>query len=337
MPSFDPVPSSTPKSSCGRGRFFLGLSICAGILATVSFLFVRLADRTHPELPKGESSRQTEELNWLDCRDQKGVAPEVVRRTQQVLAEDLDVPVEVTVDLGEGVGMPFVLIPPGMFVMGAPFLFDEDATETERPRHNVTLTRPFYIGKCEVTQEQYVTLTGKPNPSRFRDDAKSPQYPVESVTLHEAKEACDRLAEKELPGRFRRVGLPTEAQWEYVCRAGTTTVYSFGDRWKASLANAEQANRHPLPVGSFPPNAFGIHDMHGNVLERCADGWLDDAYKRKTYTDPFVALAVDSKLNVIRGGSWDDPARMNRSTSRDWMKTDRRSETTGFRMVLLFE
>src|SRR5262249_14127530 len=197
--------------------------------------------------------------------------------------------------LFNSVGMQLALIPPGTFLMGAPA--DEPGHfPNETPQHEVTLTRPFYLGLYPVTQRQYWTVTGT-DPSHFdsRNDG-GPNHPVEGVTWEDAVEFCRLLSFKEREaGRVYR--LPTEAEWEYACRAGSTTPFAFGPG--ASSTQANFSGDHPYEegapgpylqstsaVGSYEPNAWGLYDMHGNVWEWCADWYRPDYYASSPAVDP---------------------------------------------------
>jgi len=197
--------------------------------------------------------------------------PQRAGQYQQAWGDSLGVPINTT----NSIGMRLVLIPPGEFQMGSP-AGDGVASSDEKPHHNVRITKPFYLGVCEVTQEQYERVMAQ-NPSRFKGD---PQRPVGYVSWTGAAEFCRKLSEKE--GVTYR--LPTEAEWEYACRAGTTTRYCFGDD-EASLGEyAWYGSVGRYPVGEKTPNAWGLCDMHGNVWEWCAD-WYDADYYAKRRED----------------------------------------------------
>ena len=205
-------------------------------------------------------------------------------------------PAELTLDLGGGVTMKMVLIRPGKFMMGSP--------ETEKGRfdhevqHEVTISKPFYMGVTEVTQAQYEAVMGT-NPSHFKGATK----PVEPVSWNDAAEFCKKLSEK----TRQAVRLPTEAEWEYACRAGTQTAFSFGDDPSALGDYAwwdGNSGKTPHPVGQKKPNAWGLYDMHGNVWEWCAD-WYEGLQKGPV-TDP-SGPATDNGVRgsrVLRGGAW---------------------------------
>jgi formylglycine-generating enzyme required for sulfatase activity len=204
-------------------------------------------------------------------------------------------------------GIKFALIPAGEFTMGSPE--DEEdrppmigsVKNVEEMQHTVRITRPFYMSICEVTQEQYEAVMGT-NPSQYspqgthKDRVKNrdtKQFPVENVRWFEANEFCKRISAME--GKICR--LPTEAEWEYACRAGTTTVFSFGDTFDGTQANIDGAYPRgierkgnplwgPTTVGAYKPNAFGLYDMHGNVWEWCSDLSASGYYAFAQRDDP---------------------------------------------------
>jgi formylglycine-generating enzyme required for sulfatase activity len=204
------------------------------------------------------------------------------------------IPATLTLDLGNDVMMRLVLIRPGTFMMGSPNS-EQGREPKENPQHEVVITRPFYMGVTEVTQAQHEAVMGM-NPSQF----KGPTNPVESVSWEDVVEFCRKLSEK----TRRTVRLPTEAEWEYACRAGSKTRFSFGDSdsvlgeyawWGRSNSGGKTH-----PVGQKRPNAWGLYDMHGNVWEWCADRY--GPYSSETSVDP--QGATSGGLRVMRGGSW---------------------------------
>ena len=210
------------------------------------------------------------------------------------------------VDLGKDVKLEMVLIPAGKFKMGGP---GKD--------HERTLTKPFYIGKHEITQEQWEAVMGS-NPSK----TKGAKLPVTDVSWEDCQEFIKKLNEK-TDGGFR---LPTEAEWEYACRAGTTTTYSFGEEITPKDANYEDSKiGKPVAVGSYKPNAFGLHDMHGNVAE-----WCEDWYGK--YTTP---MGVPMGLyRVFRGGIFYNGESAARSSGRsNEVSPSRQYVGVGFRLV----
>ncbi|MCG3173235.1 MAG: Hercynine oxygenase [Myxococcota bacterium] len=224
-----------------------------------------------------------------------------------------------SLDLGGGVTLDLILIRPGTFVMGS-----EERGPNEKPVHKVTISRPFYMGKFEVTQRQWEAVMGN-NPSKF----KGADNPVDSVSWNDATEFCAKLAQK----TGKRVVLPTEAQWEYACRAETTTDFYTGDGNQA-LADAGwyEANSggKTQPVGKKKPNAWGLHDMHGNVWEWCADRY--GTYGADESTDPKGPASGNSR--VLRGGSWNNDAQFCRSAYRNGYAPDLRNYGFGFRVSL---
>ncbi|MGH7945782.1 MAG: formylglycine-generating enzyme family protein [Opitutaceae bacterium] len=215
-----------------------------------------------------------------------------------------------SIDLGGGVTIELVLIQPGTFMMGS---------DKEKPIHQVTLTQPFYLGKFEVTQEQWQSVMGS-NPSLF----KGPKLPVANVSWDDCQNFLTKLQEK----TGRKFTLPTEAQWEYACRAGTTTDYSFGDA-ESGLAehgwySGNSAPPKTHPVGEKKPNPWGLYDMHGNAWEWCADRY--GKYSGGAMTDP--AGAASGATRVYRGGSWSHVAPFCGSADRD-------GNLPGFRFLYL--
>jgi formylglycine-generating enzyme required for sulfatase activity/tetratricopeptide (TPR) repeat protein len=227
-------------------------------------------------------------------------------------------------------GMKFAWIPPGTFLMGGA-ADDPDRLDNETP-HRVTLTSGFWMGVHPVTQAQWRTLMGV-NPSCFQDDAR----PVEMVSWDDCREFLRRLSRSD--GRTYR--LPTEAEWEYACRAGTTTPFSFGATLRSESANYDPAvgsgskagGGQTTAVGSFAANAWGLFDMHGNVWEWCAD-WYDE-YDPSAATDPQGPRFGTAR--VLRGGSWGSKARGCRAACRNGGTPGLRNNAWGFRVVLQAE
>ena len=222
------------------------------------------------------------------------------------------------VEMENSIGMKLRMIPAGTFTMG-------EGTDA----HEVTLTKPFKMGVHEVTQAQYEQVTGS-NPSKF----KGADNPVEQVTWDQAVEFCRKLSElpaEKAAGNVYR--LPTEAEWAYACRAGTTTKFSFGDD-DSELGDyawySENSAKKTHPVGSKLPNAWGLYDMHGNVFEWCQD-W-SDAYPSGAVTDPTAPASGSDR--VLRGGSWNNSAEICRSAFRRRNAPSFRNYSFGFRVCL---
>jgi formylglycine-generating enzyme required for sulfatase activity len=245
-------------------------------------------------------------------------------------------------------GIKLKLIPAGKFLMGSNKADDADAFDNEQPRHEVRLTRSFYLGVTEVTQGQYRTITGE-SPSNFKG---SDDLPVEQVSWFDAVKYCNALGVKEgLPLYYRIDGdsvtvpdakgpgyrLPTEAEWEYACRGGRSTRYSFGDDAAdlgSSAWSSENSGSKTHPVGEKRPNAFGLYDMHGNVYEWCQDWYDKDYYAQSPLQDP--PGPVPASVRVFRGGCWILYPRLCRSAYRSgYSPAFRFNDGLGFRLALV--
>ncbi|ACC85059.1 SUMF1/EgtB/PvdO family nonheme iron enzyme [Nostoc punctiforme] len=246
--------------------------------------------------------------------------------------------------LGDKVILEMVRIQGGTFLMGAPET-EEYSMDSERPQHEVTVL-PFFIGKYPVTQVQWLAVTSlpqvnrelDPDPSRF----KGANLPIEKVSWYEAVEFCDRLSQH--TGKTYR--LPSEAEWEYACRAGTTTSFHFGETITSELANYDTSEvsgvgvkgRHQketTPVGNFEvANAFGLYDMHGNVWEWCLDDWHDNYEGAPIDGSAWFNIYHKQAHFVLRGGSWYNNPKFCRSAYRS-NNNDRgnHGNITGFRIV----
>jgi formylglycine-generating enzyme required for sulfatase activity len=230
--------------------------------------------------------------------------------------------------LSDDIGIPMVFIPSGTFLMGSPD--DEpDRRESEGPQHDVTLTA-FCLGQFPITQAQWrIVAEWKPvehklesSPSRFKGN----RNPVESISWADAIEFCARLTRH----TGRNYSLPSEAQWEYACRAGTTRPFHFGETLTAKLARYDCSSvyaetpvekqkwqQSTSPVGSFPANAWGLYDMHGNVWEWCLDDWHDTYKGAPIDGSPWINRKAEKiSRNVLRGGSWTINPRVCRSATR---------------------
>ncbi|MGK7888229.1 MAG: SUMF1/EgtB/PvdO family nonheme iron enzyme [Leptolyngbyaceae cyanobacterium] len=235
-------------------------------------------------------------------------------------------------DLGNGVQFRMVRIPEGRFEMGSP---PDEASRAgdEGPQHVVDVPT-FYVGMVTVTQAVYEVVMGD-NPSRFQEGDR----PVEQVTWHDAIAFCQKLSDRTV-NTYR---LPSEAEWEYACRAGTTTPFHFGETITTAIANYNGGytyrnaptgdyRQETTLVGSFPPNAFGLFDMHGNVWEWCADHWHDNYNGAPTDGSAWVT-GGDSESRVLQGGSWLNRPRDCRSANRFRHLADAGNLSIGFRLV----
>lgn len=199
-------------------------------------------------------------------------------------------------------GMKFIWIKPGNFMMGSPK--EEKERRDDETQHKVTLTKGFYMGIHLVTQEQWQEVMGN-NPSKFKGEKN---LPVENLSWYDCQEFIKKLREKDK----KPYRLPSEAEWEFCCRAGTTTPFHFGETISTDQANyngevygtGKKGVRRgkTTPVGTFPANAWGLHDMHGNIWQWCQD-WHSD-YPPKEVVDPQGPEKSEVRLRVLRGGSW---------------------------------
>jgi formylglycine-generating enzyme required for sulfatase activity len=234
------------------------------------------------------------------------------------------VPREIAIDLGGAVKMELVLSPAGEFLMGSPDS-DKDNIGYVKPQHRVRITKPFYLGKYPVTQDQWEAVMGN-IPSQF----DGPKNPVETVSWEDCQQFLGKLNAKSAAGggKFQ---LPSEAQWEYACRAGSKTKYCFGDdetRLGDYAWYAKNSDSKTHPVGEKKPNAWGLYDMHGNVWEWCQD-WYG-AYGAEAATDPSGPATGSHRVN--RGGCWAFPAGRCRSAYRSGDVPGCRSYVLGFRV-----
>jgi formylglycine-generating enzyme required for sulfatase activity len=260
------------------------------------------------------------------------------------------------VELAKNMKVKFARLEPAKFGMGSSaeeqkylrnFLGEWASVLDAETQHDVEITTPYYIGVYEITQQEYATVMEK-NPSSFSPNGfeshkiaklDTSRFPVEGVTWDEAVEFCKRASARSV----KRIDLPTEAEWEYACRAGTKGPFSFGNSLSCQQANIHSAEPYvpevaaleplnrPAVVGSYEPNAFGLHDMHGNVAEWCKD--LIGEYGRAPVKDP-QGPAPDPQLkdHVVRGGSFANPAWTCRCASR--LPADERVwRAVGFRVV----
>jgi len=222
------------------------------------------------------------------------------------------------------IGMKFIYIPPGEFMMGSPK--NEAKRYDNEVLRKVTLTKPFFIQTTPVTQGQWIYIMGN-NPSKFK--SKIGNNPVENVSHKDAHEFIKKLNQKEATGKYR---LPIEAEWEYACRAGSTTAYCFGDdesKLEEYAWYKKNSDSKTHPVGLLKPNAWGLYDMHGNVWEWCED-WYQD-YLSIDVIDPWGPGSGSNK--VLRGGCWFDEPQYCRSAYRFDDSPDKRTHMMGFRLV----
>ena len=241
-----------------------------------------------------------------------------------------------TPEFSNSLGMKFVFIKGGTFMMGSPP--DALGTETDEIQHQVNLTRGFYVQTTEVTQGQWKAVMGN-NPSTFSNCGDD--CPVENVSWDEVQKFIRKLSSNDKSKKYR---LPTEAEWEYTCRAGTGTPFPFGKCLSTEQANyngnyflagcSKGKNRKStLPVASLKANAWGLYDMHGNVWEWCQD-WYDE-YPSDSVSDP--SGPSTGSYRVCRGGSWKHEARKCRSANRNRYAPSFKGNNIGFRLVGQFQ
>lgn len=257
--------------------------------------------------------------------------------------------------LENSIGMKLVRVPAGKFMMGSPV--DEAERRDDEMPHEVEITKPFWLGVFEVTQEEFETVMGS-NPSHFAPrgggnykvrEFDTRRFPVENVSWDEAQAFCRKLSEREAEKKAgRSYLLPSEAQWEYACRAGAEkySVFSFANILSSDRANFDGTQPYPEDrpqgpslkrttfVGSYKPNAFGLFDMHGNVSEWVTDGYGE--YYEKPAKDP---VAPTNATKIARGGNWYAPGQACRSAAR-WKRIP--GETflrhgIGFRVVCVVQ
>ena len=247
--------------------------------------------------------------------------------------------------LGDALALDMVLVPAGTFIMGSPDN-EPERRESEGPQHGVTLLRSFFMGRYPVTQAQWRAVAALEKVEIDLDSApsnfKGANLPVEQVSWYEAGEFCERL-KKHSKRPYR---LPSEAEWEYACRAGTTTPFAFGKTLTTDAANYNgdymynngpkgEYRKQTTPIDKFgSANAFGLCDMHGNVDEWCADHWHGN-YESAPIDGSAWLTADEASRRVLRGGSWYNIPRNCRSATRIFITPDNRNYRIGFRVCCL--
>jgi formylglycine-generating enzyme required for sulfatase activity len=245
-------------------------------------------------------------------------------------------------DLANDTQLEMMLIPGDTFIMGSP-PEELEHQEDESPQHSVTV-QPFFMGKYQVTQAQWRFVAQLPqvnreleqDPSHFKGDNR----PVEQVSWEDAVEFCDRLSQ--YTGRTYR--LPSEAEWEYACRAGSAKPFAFGDTITTNEVNYDgnytygnapkgKYRERTTPVGTFQPNAFGLYDMHGNVWEWCQDSWHSNYKGAPTDGSAWLDNEESSNRKLLRGGSWYSDPEGCRSAYRNYFNLDYNGYNIGFRVV----
>ncbi|RLT20861.1 MAG: hypothetical protein DWI28_00430 [Planctomycetota bacterium] len=267
---------------------------------------------------KAKKEQEEKAKKEAEAKLKKEAEDAKVKEAQKKAAMILNKEVEVKAELGKGINLEMVLIPAGKFIMGSPV--SEKNHRKDETEHEVTLTKSYYIGKYEVTQEQWQEVMGN-NPSKI----KGAKLPVTEVSWLDCQEFIKKLNAK-TNGGYR---LPTEAEWEYACRAGTNTAYSYGDSITKNDANVIWGTSTKM-VGSYKPNAFGLYDMHGNVWEWCED-WKAD-YPKESVIDP--KGPATGQYRVLRGGSFSGAG--SHSRAANWWGTlpaTKENDYLGFRLA----
>ncbi len=254
-----------------------------------------------------------------------GWSTQQVQDLQQQTARALKLPVEFQHDLKfGGKGPAMLVIPAGIYLMGSP-------DEYEKPIHQVTISKPFAMGKYPVTNAEYRKFRPKHDSGKYQDlSLNDDTQPVVRVSWEDAMAYCTWLSEQ--TGKDYR--LPTEAEWEYCCRAGTNTRYWWGDEIGKNNANcngcgSQWDNKQTATVGSFKPNPWGLYDVHGNVWEWCNDWYAEDYYQQSPDHDPIGPR--DGAARVLRGGSWHSNAGNVRAANRSRYEPGNQSTLVGFR------
>jgi formylglycine-generating enzyme required for sulfatase activity len=334
--SFDKPVVFSPQNMATGDTFGLHLTESNGRLGIaagtdVLYLYV-LRYRRLPLLWRRSSSVAPPDVKPFDTRPPIAVAPfdtVEAKAHQATWANHLGTTIEIT----NAIDMTLNLIPAGTFLMGSREN-EIDRTDDEH-RHKVTISKAFYLQTTEVTQGQWKAVMGTEPWQGERYVKEGPDYPATYVSWDDAIAFCKKFSEQE--GKSYR--LPTEAEWEYACRAGTKTAWSFGNDEKELGDYAwydknawDIDEKYAHQVGLKKPNAFGLYDMHGNVWEWCHDYYGEDYYKQSPKKDPMGPAR--GSFRVLRGGSWDYYSRDSRSAFRSWDVADSRSDVLdGFRLV----
>jgi uncharacterized protein (TIGR02996 family) len=304
--------------------------------------WLALADwlEEHSQAERAELVRLVRRLRVLPVMRRDRERARLEDRVAELLCQGVR---PVVAEVVNSIGMRFALIPPGHFRMGGAST-EKGRLKHEGPLHEVEITQAFYLGVFPVTQAQYEKVMGS-NPSYFSTTGngrsvvvglETSAFPVEQVNFEDAIAFLDRLStlpeEKESGRKYR---LPSEAEWEYACRGGSasSSAFAFGNQLSSSQANCNWTLKHPCPVGSYPPNVFGLYDMHGNVWEWCHDRYDDCYYEKSPRTDPRGPSRFRKRM--IRGGSWGIDTSVCRSATRRGNEPGNRGRGLGFRVAMV--
>ncbi|MEL7507556.1 MAG: SUMF1/EgtB/PvdO family nonheme iron enzyme [Cyanobacteria bacterium J06554_1] len=343
--SLEAVESTSPEDEAtekGRRDFIIWLGVGVGTLLTTGIVGNGLAhDGVEPSyLSRSRLPTQDERFHYHDIEVVKvNSTGDLVNRVEKkILTFSEALIAKNTVKIA----LELVNLPQGQFLMGSP-KNEEGHLSIEGPQHRVILSQPFWMSKYLVTQRQWKTVAQlpkvkfalDPSPSKFKGDER----PVERISWNEATEFCNRLSKK--TGHAYR--LPTETEWEYACRANSSTAFSIGPTLVPALANYNSSfayddgprgiyRKKTIPVGLFPPNGFGLHDMHGNVWEWCLD-YGHNNYSGMPADGSAWTTDGDDNRRIARGGSWLSHPKYCRSAARTLYGVNARSRYIGFRVV----
>ncbi|MEC4812820.1 MAG: formylglycine-generating enzyme family protein [Scytonema sp. PMC 1069.18] len=312
----------------GWGSVGMGLTIVGGTLLQ------NRSNQTPLPNPSPSPNPQTSEVVTLQIVEFPVIT---VNARGEIISRDAGQARFFQENLGNGITIDMVEIPSGQFLMGSP-PGEEGRYDSESPQHTVTI-QTFFMGRFAVTQEQYQAVMGN-NPSYFKGEKR----PVENVSWNDAVKFCDTLNKR--TGKSYRYRLPSEAEWECACRAGTTTPFHYGETVITGLVNyygdytyasapKGEYRQQTLDVGTFPPNAFGLYEMHGNVWEWCLDTWHENY--NGAPTSGRVWESDNNQFRILRGGSWVTHPKDCRSAYRgyyDRNTRDYRYDNISFRMVV---
>jgi formylglycine-generating enzyme required for sulfatase activity len=344
-----PLPWGWRRPLVAGAAVFVGLGLLIGLLWVSSWQKDRQPPSSQGNMAKVDPPKDPAKENNQKQAAQEAKAGEGGKALPAPKEDGPGPPPSVAKEVTNSIGMKLVLIPAGKFQMGSPK--EEKDRSDDEEQHEVEITRPFYMGVYPVTQQEYEKVMGK-NPSGFcrtgggKDkvaNLDTSRFPVERVSWQDAREFCKKLselAEEKHSGRIYR--LPTEAEWEYACRAGTESPFYFGRSLSSEQANFDgnypygSAAKGPClgrttTVGSYKPNAFGLYDMHGNVWQWCQDWFDTDYYRRSPKTDPLNDKVGSGR--VLRGGGWYYAGVHCRSAYRCRLDLDDRGGTFGFRVA----
>lgn len=315
---------------------FLKWGVIGGIGAIAAVILGKLFSNSRSVVPESNTTPITEAIPPTPTEGEYNFEVVRINNVGEIISTEAKSAKYQTLDLGDGVTIDFVAIPGGNFIMGSP------PTESKRdidegPQREISISE-FWMSKYPITQSQYQVIMGE-NPAYF----SGKQLPVETISWNDAVKFCELVSEK----IGKTIKLPSEAQWEYACRAGTTDAFYFGPTLTANFANYNgryiYANEPETDfrnttteVGILPPNAFGLYDLHGNVWEWCEDDYYSDLSKVPSDGSAWLNSSSDtSSRKVRRGGSWNGEPDVCRSANRIANLAENAYNFIGFRVVMV--